>query len=149
MIDPSASYVANKQHKHKASLGLSTDLTSTNAKKQRLKLQDLLIFTDEKNSVSIKHWLAKIDGKMTVNKNLMNTPKKRIIYVINRMNGTAFSHLEPRAWKNATKPWKDLDEMFTYLKRVFGNSNRQKNAKNDFWALRQDGKDFATFWAEF
>ena len=39
--------------------------------------------------------------------------------------------------------------MLAYLERVFGDSNRRENAENEFRALRQGGKDFNTFWAEF
>ena len=39
--------------------------------------------------------------------------------------------------------------MIAYLKYVFGNSNRRKNAENKFQALRLSGKDFNTFWVEF
>ena len=39
--------------------------------------------------------------------------------------------------------------MLTYLKRVFGYSNRRKNTENKFRALRQGSKNFNTFWAEF
>ena len=69
---------------------------------------------------------------MKINTDLMNTPMCCMVYVTNCVSGTAFGHLEPRAQKNATKPWKDLDKIFTYLERVFGNPNRQENAKNKF-----------------
>ena len=86
---------------------------------------------------------------MTADEDLLDTPKRRMVYVINCVGGTAFSHLEPRAQRNATKPWKDSEEMLTYLEQVFGNSNRPENAENEYQTLRQGGKDFNTFWAEF
>ena len=72
-----------------------------------------------------------------------------MVYVMNRVDGTAFSHLEPRVQKNATNPWKYADEMLAYLKRVFGNSNRRQDVETQFRALCQDTKDFNTFWTEF
>ena len=86
---------------------------------------------------------------MTADEDLLDTPKHRMVYVMNRVGGMAFSHLEPRARKNATKPWKDSEEMLTYLEREFGDSNRLENAENEYQTLRQGSKDFNTFWAEF
>lgn len=70
-------------------------------------------------------------------------------YVMNRVGGEAFGHLEPRLRKSATKPWVTADEMLDYLKRIFDNSQRRENAKNAFDILRQRDKDFNTLWAEF
>ena len=97
-----------------------------------MKLQNPPEFTDRKSDISVEHWLAKIEDKMTADQDLMTTSKKRIIYVINCVGGKAFSHLEPRAQKNATNLWKDLDEMLAYLERVFGNPNRRQNAVTEF-----------------
>ena len=70
-------------------------------------------------------------------------------YVMNRMGGMAFGHLEPRAQENRlARPWKDLNEMLAYLKRVFGDPNRRQNAEYEFRVLYQTG-NFNTFWAEF
>ena len=84
-------------------------------------------------------------GKMTADKDLMDTPKRRMVYVMNRVGGTAFSHLEPHAQRNATRPWKDSEKMLTYLEQVFGDLNRLKNAENKYLTLRQGNKDFNTF----
>ena len=69
-----------------------------------LKLADPPIFTDGKDGVPVEHWLAKMDGKMTADEDLLDTPKCCMVYVMNRVGGTAFSYLEPRAQRNATKP---------------------------------------------
>ena len=82
---------------------------------------------------------------MTADQDLMNTSKKRMVYVMNRVDGKVFSHLKPRAQKNVTNLWKDLDEMFAYLEQVFSNPNRRQNAETEFWALRQGNKDFKIF----
>lgn len=145
IVDPPVSHGDNE--KHEVSPGPSTN--SISARKHRLKLQDPPVFTDGKDGLPVEHWLVKMDGKMTADEDLMDTPKRRMVYVMKRVGGTAFDHLEPRARKNATRPWKDSDEMLAYLKQVFGDSNRRENAENEFRALRQSGKDFNTFWAEF
>ena len=81
----------------------------------------------------------------------MDTPWRRMAYVMSRVSSIAFSHLELRAQENRTgpKPWNDSDEMFAYLERVFGDSNRRQNAEYKFRNLHQEGQDFNTFWAEF
>ena len=112
---------------------------STFTSKRCFKLQDLPVFTGGKDNMPVIEWLAKIKGKMSVDEDLMDTPWRRMAYVINHVGGTAFGHLEPRAReqhgrKNRTRleSWKDSDEMFTYLERVFGDSNRRQNAEYEF-----------------
>ena len=105
IVDPSfpVNHVANKKKQHKPSSGPSAT-TSTTAKPRCLKLQNSPKLTDRKNDISVEHWLAKIEDKMTADQDLMDTSIKRIIYVMNRIDGKAFSHPEPRAWKNASNP---------------------------------------------
>ena len=93
--------------------------------------------------------------KMKVDKDLMDTPWRRMAYVMSRVSGTAFSHLEPRAGeqhgqKNGPRPWKDSDKMLAYLERVFRDPNRRQNAEYEFRILHlEEGQNFNTFWAEF
>ena len=76
-------------------------------------------------------------GKRKVDEDLMDTPWRRMAYVMSRVSGTAFGYLEPRAreqhaLKNGPGPWRDLDKMLAYLQRVFGDSNRRRNAEYKF-----------------
>ena len=93
--------------------------------------------------------------KMKVDKDLMDTPWRRMAYVMSRVSGTAFSHLEPRAGeqhgqKNGPRPWKDSDKMLAYLERVFRDPNRRQNAEYEFRILHlEEGQNFNTFGAEF
>ena len=121
---------------------------STFTSKRCFKLQDPSVFTGGKDGMPVVEWLAKMKGKMTVDDNLMDTPWRRMAYVMSRVGGTAFGHLEPRARENGPRPWKDSNEMLAYLERVFGDSNRRRNAEYEFRYLHQTG-DFNTFWAEF
>ena len=134
---------------HEPSPGPSTSLVNTSTTKRRFKLQDPPVFTDGKEGLPVEYWLAKMKAKMKADGNLMDTPERRMAYVINRVEGMAFGHLEPRTRDNATEPWKDSNDMLTYLERVFGNSNRRRNAENKYQNLRQGSKDFNTFWGEF
>ena len=52
----------------------------------------------------MEHWLAKIESKMTADKNLMDRSIKHIIYVMNCVGGKTFNYLEPRVQKNAINP---------------------------------------------
>ena len=118
--------------------------------KRRFKLENLPVFTGGRDGLPFVEWLAKMKGKMKVDKNLMDTPWRRMAYVMSCVGGTTFSHLEPRVRKNRTRPepWKDSDKMLAYLERVFGDSNRRRNAEYEFRNLHQTG-DFNTFWADF
>ena len=105
--------------------------------KRRFKLQDPPIFTGRRDGMPVVEWLVKMKGKMTVDKDLMDTPWRRMMYVMSRVGGTAFGHLEPcdqeqHAQKNRPRPWKDSDKMLSYLEQVFGDSNRRRNAEYEF-----------------
>ena len=105
---------------------------STFTSKRRFKLQDPPVFTGGKDGMPVVEWLAKMKGKMMVDDDLMDTPWRRMAYVMSRVGGTAFGHLEPRARENGPRPWKDSDKMLAYLERVFGDSNRRRNAEYEF-----------------
>ena len=111
-----------------------TQKQASSGSKHRFKLQDPPIFAGGRNSVPFVEWLAKMRGKMKVDENLIDTPWRRMAYVMSRVGSTAFSHLEPRAQKNRTgpEPWKDSDKMLAYLERVFGDSNKRRNAEYEF-----------------
>ena len=79
---------------------------------RHFKLQNPLVFTDDgKNDMPIEHWLIKMHAKINVNVDLMNMPMRCMVYIMNCVDDMTFSHLESRAQKNATKPWKDSDKM--------------------------------------
>ena len=114
-----------------------------------MKLQDPDKFTNGKDGDPVEYWLAQMRGKMAADEDLYDTPARCMVYVMNRVGGDAFGHLEPRARANAPRLWEDSDEMLAYLERVFGDPNRRANAETQFRALRQGSKNFNTFWAEF
>ena len=77
---------------------------STFTSKCCFKLQDLPVFTGGKDGMPVVEWLAKMKRKMTVDDDLMDTPWRRMAYVMSRVGGTAFSHLEPRAREHGPRP---------------------------------------------
>ena len=148
IVDPLGNNGTSGTMDHEPSPGPSTSLVNTSTKR-RFKLQDPPVFTDGKEGLPVEYWLAKMKAKMKADGDLMDTPERRMAYVMNRVEGMAFGHLEPHTQDNATEPWKDSNDMLTYLERVFGNSNRRQNAENEYQNLRQGSKDFNTFWGEF
>ena len=147
--DLRVSQATNKQRQHKSSPGPSDNAITSTASKRHFKLDNPNRFTGEKNSIPIEQWLTQMEGKMTEDEELMDTPRRHIVYVLNRLDGRAFKHMEPRARKNASKPWKDSNKMLAHLERVFGDSNRLENAENEYQNLRQGNRDFNSFWADF
>ena len=143
--NPRVDQVVNNGIQHQSSLGPSDNATTSTASKRRFKLDNLNRFTGERDSIPIEQWLTQMEGKITEDEELIDTPRRRIVYVLNCLDGRAFKHVEPRARKNASKPWKNLDKMFAHLERVFGDSNRLKNAENKNQNLRQGNKNFNTF----
>ena len=67
------------------------------SKKYQLNLQDPLIFTNRRDGLPIVEWLAKTKGKMSIDKDFMNTPWHCMTHVISCVGGTAFGYLEPCA----------------------------------------------------
>ena len=105
---------------------------STFTSKRRFKLQDLPVFTGGRDGLPFVEWLAKMKRKMKVDEDLMDTQWRRMAYVMSRVGGTAFGHLEPPAREHGPQPWKDSDEMLAYLEQVFGDSNKRRNAEYEF-----------------
>ena len=82
---------------------------STFTSKRRFKLQDSSVFIGGKDGMLVIEWLAKMKGKMKVDENLMDTLWRRMAYIMSRVSGTAFGHLEPcareqHARKNRPRP---------------------------------------------
>ena len=70
---------------------------STFTSKCCFKLQDLPVFTGGKDGMPIIEWLAKMKRKIKVDEDLIDTPWRRMAYVMSQVSGTAFGHLEPCA----------------------------------------------------
>lgn len=87
--------------------------------------------------------------KLKADANDLDTKELQIEYVMNQVDGLAFYHLKLKKKNNAPKPWTITDNMFAYLKKVFGDSHCKKNAKANFQNLYQDQKDFFTFYTKF
>lgn len=73
----------------------------------------------------------------------------KMAYVESRTEGNAAKHLEPRMRKDSPKPFLSSDEMLNTLEKIFDDPNRKLTALTQFRSLRQGGKDFNSFWAEF
>lgn len=105
-------------------------------------------FSDGKE-LSFTHWVTLMASKMEFNADHFRRETLRMTYVLNRTEGLALSHLEPRSRKKSPKPWKTADEMIEYPERVFGDPHRKHNSGHKFRALIQGGKSFDTFGAKF
>ncbi|MCJ1428754.1 hypothetical protein MMC29_006665, partial [Sticta canariensis] len=89
---------------HEPSPGPSNGTVSSSTKKRHAKLQDPLVFTNGKHNMPVEHLLVKMRRKMSANSDLYDTLELHMVYVMNRVEGMAFSHLEPRSQDNATNP---------------------------------------------
>ena len=92
-----------------------TQKQASSDSKHRFKLQDPPIFTGGRDGLPFVEWLAKMKEKMKIDNDIIDTPWRRMAYVMSRVSGTAFSHLEPRAREHGPRPWRDSDEMLAYL----------------------------------
>lgn len=99
---------------------------SSMGEKKSTKIPDPEVFTIGVKEPQFEHWLVQ-----------------------SRVGGNAMGHLAPRLRRNAVIRFTTAQQMLECLKAVYGNPNWKRNLRNKYRNLRQDDKDFNTFWAEF
>ena len=70
------------------------------SEKRWFKLQNPPISAGGRDDLPFVEWLAKMKRKMEIDNDIIDMPRRAMAYVMNRVGGMAFGHLEPRAWEN-------------------------------------------------
>ena len=95
-----------------------------------------------------RRFASQIHEKMTVNRDRFPTPQSRMTYVTNRLKGAPYAQILPYIHKGICH-LNDYDEILKILDNAFGDPNRRFNARSQLLQLRQNNKDFSTYFAEF
>ncbi|KAE8443199.1 hypothetical protein EG329_002298 [Mollisiaceae sp. DMI_Dod_QoI] len=82
-----------------------------------------------KKNPSYEHWIINIQGKLTINADHYESENARIYYVFERTGENAQKHLYSRFLYNAIKRFEIVKEIFDYLKIIFTNFNKVRDAR--------------------
>jgi len=126
--------------------GTPTTVGSSSGKST--KLPDAPILTDGKEP-QFTAWLIQIQGKLDANADHYPTEALKISYITTRCGGLAASNIQPRLRRDATKPFRTVNEVLEVLERTFGDPFRKRTARNEFRNLKQGNRDFNSFWSDF
>jgi len=79
------------------------------------------------------------------------TERRRIIYVVSRIGGTAFGHIKWRSNLNkCPNPYLSATEIFHHLRSIYSDPNKKKTAMRAFSVLQmKESQPFTEFYAEF
>lgn len=71
-------------------------------------------------------------GKFEINLNHYSTNKSKLIYTENRIRGKALQHLETCLQLNSITSFTTIEDLFNYLKDIFGNLHWTKHTIEKF-----------------
>jgi hypothetical protein len=99
------------------------------------KVSDPLKFSNDptdKECPAFKDWIIQVENKMAGNADWFPTETSKIIHIGGLLKGKAFSLCAVRLKQgNAMYP-KSLQELYDYLVELFGDPDREQNARDAF-----------------
>ncbi len=91
----------------------------------------------------------KLHDKLIINENYFEINIARVAYVVERIGENVVKHINAYRVKNVVY-FKIVDIIMKILKSVYKNSNRQRNVRQKYLALKQKiNQEFASFFFEF
>ncbi len=91
----------------------------------------------------------KLHDKLIINENYFEINTAKATYVVERIGEDVVEHINAYQVKNVVY-FKIVDIIMKILKNVYENSNRQRNARQKYLALKQEiNQEFALFFFEF
>jgi len=91
----------------------------------------------------------KLHDKLIINKNHFEINTTRATYVVERIGEDVVEHINAYRVKKAIY-FKIVNMIIKILKDVYEDSNRQRNARQKYLALKQEiNQEFASFFFEF
>lgn len=129
-------------------MGPAPPLAPASAPTARLseRLPDPDQFNGDRNNLRL--FINQVKTKLTVNRDRFPSPAARTAYVINRLTGPAYNLILPYIQEGSCT-LSDSDDVLAKLESAYGDPNRANNARQNLLKLRQNNKDFSTFYAEF
>ena len=97
----------------------------------------------------LNRWLGEISDKLAVDAACFGQDNKiMVIYAKNRLTGTAYDTITP-LFHNGKRPFKTPEELLDYVKRLFGDPDREANARDELEALQMRSRSFQEYYADF
>ena len=91
----------------------------------------------------------KLYDKLIINENYFEIDIAKVAYVVERTSENVVEHINAYRVKNVVY-FKIVDIIMKILKSVYKNSNRQRNVRQKYLALKQKiNQEFASFFFEF
>jgi hypothetical protein len=97
----------------------------------------------------LNRWVGEISDKLAVDAACFGQDNKiMVIYAKNRLTGTAYDTITP-LFHNGKRPFKTPEEFLDYVKRLFGDPDREANARDELEALQMRSRSFQEYYADF
>ena len=116
--------------------------------KRSQKHPDPPLFTDGIDP-TWEDWSSKMNIKLKVNKDYWDDDESRIGYVLSRLGGKAAKQTYSRQEQGAHDPFLTAKDVFDELATVFEDSDRKRNYRRQFTALKMGSMRFADFYSDF
>lgn len=110
------------------------------------KLPDTAMFNGDR--AKVEYFIAQLRLKLNGNKDHFPTPQLQLSYAITRLEGQAMAQVLPKI-SHGGIDFEDIEALFDFLRKAFGDPDRKATAKRELFLLRQTHKEFAVFIAEF
>src|SRR5271156_1409015 len=125
----------------------ATPTSSIEKIQKTTKIPDPPIFKGDRDE--IEEWLVKIRNKLRANHDHYPTEEAKLAYAETRIEGNAAKQIRPRMNFDNSSAFRTVQELLEYLKEIYGDPHRKQTVLAEYRALRQDKRDFNTFWGEF
>jgi retrotransposon gag protein len=101
------------------------------------------------DSKDLNRWLGEISDKLAVDAPCFGYDNQiMVIYAKNRLTGTAYDTITP-LFHNGKRPFKTAEELVNYVKKLFGDPDREANARDELETLQMRGRSFQEYYADF
>ena len=104
--------------------------------KRSIKFSNSSIFIEIGDSF-FENWSLKLQDKLLINANYFDTNDAKTIYVVRRIDNKVVEHINVYRVSNVVY-FQTIDIILKVLKSVYDNSNRKRNVRVKYFALKQD-----------
>jgi hypothetical protein len=112
-----------------------------------MKMPDPPIFSGERSELD--GWLSKMRAKFRSNADHFDSETMKIDYIESRLDSQPARHVQPRMRPDCHNPFSTAAEVLQHLYDVYGDPDRRRTAQQEYRRLKQGGRTFADFYADF
>jgi hypothetical protein len=101
------------------------------------------------DSKDLNRWLSEMSDKLTVDAPCFGCDDQiMVIYTKNRLTGTAFDTIT-LLFHNGKTPFGIPEELLDYVKKLFGDPDREANAWDELESLQMRNRSFQEYYTDF